>query len=62
MAMTRTLEGLVGDDFLLIIVAKNLDDYSQFVERELRRLPGVTNIRSSLSLREVKSTNRLPLD
>ncbi|WP_353980422.1 Lrp/AsnC family transcriptional regulator [Salinicola endophyticus] len=49
------------DDFLLIIVAKDLDDYSQFVERELRRLPGVTNIRSSLSLREVKSTNRLPL-
>ncbi|WP_110707300.1 Lrp/AsnC family transcriptional regulator [Salinicola sp. CR57] len=49
------------DDFLLIIVAKDLDDYSRFVERELRRLPGVTNIRSSLSLREVKSTNRLPL-
>ncbi|KFF49292.1 AsnC family transcriptional regulator [Gammaproteobacteria bacterium MFB021] len=49
------------DDFLLIIVAKDLDDYSQLVERELRRLPGVTNIRSSLSLREVKSTNRLPL-
>ncbi|MCE3028047.1 Lrp/AsnC family transcriptional regulator [Salinicola sp. DM10] len=49
------------DDFLLIIVAKDLDDYSQFVERELRRLPGVTNIRSSLSLRELKSTNRLPL-
>ncbi|SDG16353.1 DNA-binding transcriptional regulator, Lrp family [Onishia taeanensis] len=49
------------DDFLLIIVARDLDDYSHFVENVLRRLPGVTNIRSSLSLREVKSTNRLPL-
>ncbi len=49
------------DDFLLIISARDLEDYSRFVDRVLRRLPGVTNIRSNLSLREVKSTNRLPL-
>ena len=35
-----------ADDFLLIVVAKDLDDYSVFVDSTLRRLPGVTSIRS----------------
>jgi DNA-binding Lrp family transcriptional regulator len=48
-------------DFLLQVVAKDLDDYSQFVERVLRTLPGVSAIRSNLSLRELKSSSRLPL-
>lgn len=51
-----------GDaDFLLQVVAKDLDDYSRFVEQTLRRLPSVSAIRSSLSLREIKSSSRLPL-
>jgi len=51
-----------GDaDFLLQVVAEDLDDYSRFVERVIRRLPGVTSIKSSLSLRELKSSNRLPI-
>ena len=48
-------------DFLLQVVAKDLDDYSRFVERVLRRLPGVSSIRSNISLRELKSSNRLPI-
>ena len=50
-----------ADDFLLIAVARDLDDYSTFVETTLRRLPGVTSIRSNLSLREMKSSSRLPI-
>ncbi len=51
-----------GDaDFLLQVVARDLDDYSRFVEKVIRRLPGVTGIKSSLSLRELKSSNRLPI-
>lgn len=51
-----------GDaDFLLQVVARDLDDYSRFVEQVIRRLPGVTSIRSNLSLRELKSSNRLPI-
>lgn len=50
-----------ADDFLLITVARDLDDYSRFVDTTLRRLPGVTGIRSNISLKEMKSTNRLPL-
>jgi len=48
-------------DYLLQIVAADLDDYSQFVEKVLRKLPGVLGIRSNLSLRQVKATNRLPI-
>lgn len=49
------------DDFLLVVVARDLDDYSAFVDSTLRRLPGVTSIRSNLSLKEMKSSNKLPL-
>lgn len=48
-------------DFLLEVVSKDLDSYSRFVEKVLRKLPGVLNIRSNLSLREIKTTNRLPV-
>jgi DNA-binding Lrp family transcriptional regulator len=49
------------DDFLLIVVARDLDDYSAFVDTTLRRLPGVTNIRSNLSLKEMKGSHKLPI-
>ncbi|HEY8607797.1 MAG TPA: Lrp/AsnC family transcriptional regulator [Noviherbaspirillum sp.] len=48
-------------DYLLQVVARDLEDYGDFVTRVLRKLPGVTAIRSSLSMREVKATSRLPL-
>ncbi|ACR31812.1 Lrp/AsnC family transcriptional regulator [Burkholderia glumae] len=48
-------------DFLLMVVARDLDDYSRFVEKVLRHLPGVASIRSNLSLRELKSSNLLPV-
>ncbi|MDE2428815.1 MAG: Lrp/AsnC family transcriptional regulator [Burkholderiales bacterium] len=48
-------------DFLLQVVARDLDDYSRFVDKVLRKLPGVSSIRSNISLRELKATNRLPL-
>ena len=47
-------------NYLLVVVARDLDHYSRFVEKVLRHLPGVTSIRSHLSLRELKSSN-LPL-
>ena len=57
-----TCHNTTGDaDFLLQVVAKNLDDYSRFLEEVLRKIPGVTSIHSNLSLREIKSSNRLPV-
>lgn len=48
-------------DFLLIVVAKDLDAYVEFIDRKLRKIPGITDITSNISLRELKSSFRLPL-
>ncbi|MCW3177813.1 MAG: Lrp/AsnC family transcriptional regulator [Acinetobacter sp.] len=58
-----TCHNITGEaDFLLQVVAKDLDDYSRFVEKVLRKLPAIISISSSISLRELKTTNKLPLD
>ncbi|MBT4290035.1 MAG: Lrp/AsnC ligand binding domain-containing protein [Deltaproteobacteria bacterium] len=48
-------------DYLLQIVATNLDSFEQFMSGILRKLPGVTSLKSSISLREIKSTMSLPI-
>ena len=45
----------------MVVVAKDLDDYRHFFDTTLRRLLGVTNIRSNLSLREMKASSKLPI-
>ena len=50
-----------ADDFLVIVGARDRDDYSSFGDSTLRRLPGVTSIRSNLSLKEMKASNKLPV-
>ncbi|UTH76633.1 Lrp/AsnC family transcriptional regulator [Chromobacterium sp. IIBBL 290-4] len=53
---------LTGEsDYLLQVVAEDLEAFGVFVRDVLRDLPGVASIRSSLSLREVKMSGRLPL-
>jgi len=47
-----------GADFLLQVVARDLDDYGHFVDTVLRKLPGISDISSSISLKELKSTVR----
>jgi DNA-binding Lrp family transcriptional regulator len=48
-------------DFLLMVIARDLDEYSNFIDRVLRKIQGVTSIRSNISLRELKSSSKLPL-
>jgi DNA-binding Lrp family transcriptional regulator len=48
-------------DYLLQVVAKDLEDYGAFIRDVLRALPGVTAVESVLSLREVKRMSGLPL-
>lgn len=48
-------------DYLLQVVAQNLDAYSDFVEHVLRVIPGISTIHSSLAMREIKASNRLPV-
>ena len=47
--------GISGpEDFLLVVVAHDLDAYSELLQRRLRRLPGVRHVRTHFSLQEFK--------
>src|SRR5262249_31497066 len=53
---------ITGDsDYILQVVAADLDAYGEFVERVLRRQPGIASIQSSVALREVKFSSRIPI-
>jgi DNA-binding Lrp family transcriptional regulator len=52
---------ITGDaDYLLQVVAEDLDAYSDFIEM-LRTVPGIHSIHSNLALKEIKATTRLPV-
>jgi Lrp/AsnC family leucine-responsive transcriptional regulator len=44
------------DDYFLTVLARDLADFERIHKQELSRLPGVTRLRSSFVLRDVKST------
>lgn len=48
-------------DFLLQVVARNLEDYSRFVEGELRAFPFISDILSVFSLRDIGGEIDLPI-
>jgi Lrp/AsnC family transcriptional regulator len=53
---------LIGEtDFLLRIVAADIDAYEKFFFDHLSKLPGVQEIKSTIALSEIKSTTELPL-
>ncbi|QXI31277.1 Lrp/AsnC family transcriptional regulator [Pseudomonas vanderleydeniana] len=49
-------------DYVLTVLATDLESYGRFVEDVLRRQPGISSIQSSLALREVKAVTRIPVD
>lgn len=48
-------------DYMLQVVAADLDAYSDFVEALLREVPGISMMHSSLAMREIKAVNRFPV-
>jgi Lrp/AsnC family transcriptional regulator len=48
-------------DFMLRIIAKDIETYERFFFDKLSRLPGVQEINSTVALSEIKSTTALPL-
>ena len=63
-AMTEVVECMVlfGEwDFLLTVVARDVDDYQRFVFDKLSKTPGIATYRSTLILRMVKHTTVLPV-
>jgi len=51
-----------GDaDYQLRVVVPDLERFSDFIVRKLMRIPGITGIRSSIVLEQVKTFKGLPL-
>lgn len=48
-------------DYILTVLASDIAAYERFLHGTLFKLPGITHVRSSIVLREVKSETRLPL-
>ncbi len=48
-------------DFLLRIVAPDVEHYERFFFEQLSRLPGVREITSTVALSEIKATTALPI-
>ena len=49
-------------DFVLQVVAADLDAYARFAMQRLRRLPGIKSMNTMFVLREIKETPVLPVD
>ncbi len=53
---------MTGDsDYLLRLVVADVDALQRFIVEEISRMPGVSNIRSSFALKQVKFETALPL-
>jgi Lrp/AsnC family transcriptional regulator len=48
-------------DFMLRIVARDIEAYERFFFDQLSKLPGVQEINSTVALSEIKSTTELPI-
>jgi len=54
---------VTGDsDYMLHVVCEDLEGFAHFAHGILMGLPGVRGVRSSLALKRVKESGRLPLD
>ena len=48
-------------DYLMKVVARDMDHFSDLVMRSILRYPGVSNLESSFSLAEIKQSRALPV-
>ena len=49
-------------DYVLKVLAADIESYERFLHETVFRLPGVTHVRSSVVLKEVKEESRLPIE
>jgi len=48
-------------DYLMTVLAPDIKHYERFLHETIFKLPGVTHVRSSIVLREIKSEAALPI-
>ena len=49
-------------DFMLKIVARDIEAYERFFFEKLSRVPGVQEVNSMVALSEIKATTELPIE
>ena len=49
-------------DYVIKVLVPDIKGYEQFLHETAFKLPGVTHVRSSVVLKEVKSESRLPIE
>lgn len=53
---------VTGDaDYIIMLIAKNLKEYGNFIEETLRKQPEIISINSSFSVKEIKFTSKIPI-
>ena len=53
---------MTGDfDYLIRVVVKDMPALERFIVDKLTKIPGISNIKSSLALKQVKYKTALPL-
>jgi Lrp/AsnC family transcriptional regulator, leucine-responsive regulatory protein len=48
-------------DYILKLAVRDIEDYSRFLTKHIRPIPGIFSVESMASMREVKSTTALPI-
>lgn len=59
--IVRCLSTTGPADYILTVMVRDIEHYEQFLHGAIFKLPGVTHVRSSIVLKEVKSEVRLPV-
>ena len=59
--IVRCLSTTGQADYLLTVLVPSIAEYEKFLHAELFKLPGVTHMRSSIVLKEIKSEVKLPV-
>ena len=59
--IVRCLSTTGQADYILTVVMSGIAEYEQFLHGTLFKLPGVSHVRSSIVLKEVKAEIRLPI-
>lgn len=61
--MVRECHMLAGDvDFMLKVVARDWDNYQNFLTNELTKMSNVTSVKSSLAIRSAKEDPGVPIE
>ena len=50
-----------GCDFLLRVVAEDIEDYQRFQSQHLTKISGILNVETQISLKQISRTTELPL-